>query len=104
MRYSVLWQSSKNSRRGTRHCRATAGWPFASASTWGMSSSTANASTEMGSISPPASRDWPRVEGSVLERPYLLQTSEYLQHAFEYCVETGDVARAVDIAVHQFAT
>jgi len=45
-----------------------------------------------------------RAQATTLERPYLLQTSEYLQRAFEYFVETGDVARAVDIAVHQFGT
>ena len=45
-----------------------------------------------------------RAQAATLERPHLLQTSEYLQRAFEYCVETGDVARAVDIAVHQFGT
>ena len=45
-----------------------------------------------------------RAQAATLERPYLLQTSEYLQGAFEYFVEAGDVARAVDIAVHQFGT
>jgi predicted ATPase/class 3 adenylate cyclase/DNA-binding CsgD family transcriptional regulator len=45
-----------------------------------------------------------RAQAATLERPHLLQTSEYLQRAFDYCIETGDVARAVDIAVHQFGT
>jgi DNA-binding CsgD family transcriptional regulator len=45
-----------------------------------------------------------RAQAATLERPHLLQTAEYLQRAFEYFVETGDVARAVDIAVHQFGT
>ncbi len=43
-----------------------------------------------------------RAQAATLERPHLLQTSEYLQRAFDYFVEAGDIARAVDIAVHQF--
>jgi class 3 adenylate cyclase/DNA-binding CsgD family transcriptional regulator/tetratricopeptide (TPR) repeat protein len=45
-----------------------------------------------------------RAQAATLERPYLLQTSAYLQRAFAYCVERGDVARAVTMAVHQFGT
>jgi tetratricopeptide (TPR) repeat protein len=45
-----------------------------------------------------------RAQGATLERPHLLQTSEYVQRAFDYYVGAGDMARAVEIAVHQFGT
>jgi DNA-binding CsgD family transcriptional regulator len=45
-----------------------------------------------------------RAQAATLERPHLVQASAHLQRAFDYVVETGDVARAVDIAVYQFGT
>ena len=45
-----------------------------------------------------------RALGATLERPQLVQASEHVQRAFDYFAEAGDVARAVEIAVHQFGT
>jgi DNA-binding CsgD family transcriptional regulator/tetratricopeptide (TPR) repeat protein len=45
-----------------------------------------------------------QAQAATLEKPHLVQTSDYLQRAFDYCIETGNVRRAIDIAVHQFGT
>jgi DNA-binding CsgD family transcriptional regulator len=43
-----------------------------------------------------------QAQAATLERPHLVQASAHVQRAFDYFAETGDVARAVEIAVHQF--